>query len=347
MPVERTSGASGVGPAYAADARRSDAERPGVGAETPCPLCGRREYRVVSQIDRRGAPLRTVMCNLCGLVWTNPRPADADVDRYYATEYRLDYSRARTPTRRKLLRGFLGAVERRDWLAPYLTPGGRYLDVGCGAGEFVFVLRHRGVDAAGIEPGEEYAAFCRDVLKISIQTATVERARVQPQSQSIVTMFHMLEHVADPRRTLATIRDWLVPQSGRLIVEVPNVLSVVQAPRQRFHYAHLYNYSVATLAAFGDTAGLRLVSSRESEDGGNIVCVFGTQEAAAAPGAVTLPDNVAQTEAVLRGHRTVRHYLRATPYRRAWQKLRRRRREDRLLAQFSTIEALLDWARTL
>jgi 2-polyprenyl-3-methyl-5-hydroxy-6-metoxy-1,4-benzoquinol methylase len=308
-------------------------------------LCGRRQYRVVSQIDRRGKPLRTVMCEVCGLVWTNPRPAGVDVDRYYATEYRLDYSRSRTPTRRKLLRGFLGGAERLDWLAPYFTAGMHCLDVGCGAGEFVFLLQQRGYAAEGIEPGEEYAAFCRDVLKIHVQTATVERARVEPQSQSVITMFHMLEHVADPRRTLATIRQWLVPDSGRLVVEVPNVLSAVQAPRHRFHYAHLYNYSAATLTAFGETAGLRLVSSTQSPDGGNIVCVFGTQEGAARPESIALADNVATTAAVLAAHSTVGHYLTGTPYRRAWEKVQRRRRENRLLARLPTVEALVEWAR--
>src|SRR5690606_3543142 len=98
-------------------------------------VCGRREYETVAVRDRNGRPLRTVLCSGCGLVWTNPRPSDADVDRYYATGYRLDYARQRTPTRRKLLRGLRGAEERRQALGAMLTAG-RVLDAGCGAGEF-------------------------------------------------------------------------------------------------------------------------------------------------------------------------------------------------------------------
>jgi len=323
------------------------ATRPQPSEETPCPLCGHREYLLVSTIDRRGAPLRTVMCEACGLVWTNPRPADADVDRYYETEYRLDYSRSRTPTRRKLLRGFLGAAERRAALDRLLAPGARVLDVGCGAGEFVFLLRQQRFDAAGIEPGEEYAAFCRDILKIQVQTATVERADVAPQSQSLITMFHMLEHVADPRRTLATIREWLVPDAGRLVVEVPNVHSLVQAPCHRFHYAHLYNYSVATLGAFGAAAGLRLVSSHESADGGNITCVFASRPPGEAVAAPDLSANAVQTREILAGHTTLRHYLSAVPYRRAAEKLARRWQEDRLLARLPDLQALLAWSASL
>ena len=69
---------------------RAGAERPQPREETACAVCGRREYEVVSLVDRRSRPLRTVMCTGCGLIWTNPRPSIGDVNRYYAPEYRLD-----------------------------------------------------------------------------------------------------------------------------------------------------------------------------------------------------------------------------------------------------------------
>ena len=116
--------------------------------ETACALCGRREYRVVASVDRRGRPLRTVMCDVCGLVWTNPRPANADVDAYYANDYRQDYAGSREPTRRKILRGLLGAAERRDAYRDLLRPGTRVLDVGCGA-------------AGSTRPGSNQAASSR------------------------------------------------------------------------------------------------------------------------------------------------------------------------------------------
>lgn len=284
------------------------------------------------------------MCEVCGLVWTNPRPADADVDRYYETEYRLDYSRSRTPTRRKIVRGLLGAAERRQLFDGLLTPGARVLDVGCGAGEFVYLLRQEGFDAAGIEPGHEFAAFCRDTLGIPVQTSTVDRAEVTSGSCALITMFHMLEHVADPRRTLAIMREWLVPGTGRLVVEVPNVDATVQAPRHRFHYAHLYNYSAATLAAFGAAAGLSLVRSFESDDGGNITCVFAAGGGPSQWPAPPMPGGVARTRAVLAGHRALGHYLTMTPYARVAAKAARRWREDRLLARLPTMERVLEWA---
>ena len=284
------------------------------------------------------------MCDVCGLVWTNPRPSSSEVDQYYATEYRLDYSRSRMPTRRKILRGLIGAAERRDELRQWLTRGARVLDVGCGAGEFVFLLRQRGIEAAGIEPGEEYAGFSREVLRIPIQTSTVERAEVASGSQDVITMFHMLEHVADPVATLTTVRGWLAP-SGRLVLEVPNVNATVQAPRHRFHYAHLYSYSAATLVGLASRAGLRLLDTRTTPDGGNITGTFARGDGSA----VIMPSAtaVAETRAILANSNAWVHYLRLTPYRRAIARLVRRWNENRLLARMRTMEALLTWSESL
>jgi 2-polyprenyl-3-methyl-5-hydroxy-6-metoxy-1,4-benzoquinol methylase len=322
--------------------------RPAATEETPCNLCGAADYGVVGERDRDGRPLRTVMCRRCGLVWTNPRPPAAAMDAYYASTYRADYTGSAAPPLRKILRGLIGARERRRALAPWVAERSshgagravRVLDVGCGAGELVYLLRHDGLDAAGLEPGREYGAFAREVLGIPVQIATVGDAVVAPASQDLVTMFHALEHVPDPRGVLATVRTWVTP-GGFVVVEVPNVESTAQAPAHRFHYAHLYSFTGATLGALGEAAGLRVVRIALSPDGGNVTCVFRRDG-----DDVRLPDGLdpGVTRARLAGHTPLRHYLSSVPYRRIAGRLARRRREDRLLQEFRTVEDLLRWA---
>jgi SAM-dependent methyltransferase len=316
--------------------------RPAAAEEVPCNLCGARDVDVVARADREGHPLQTVMCRTCGLLWTNPRPAAADMDRYYAEEYRSDYKGAAAPALRKVLRGMVGARDRQRELQPLLREGARVLDVGCGAGELVYLLRHRCVEASGLEPGDEYADFARRTLGVPVQTATVGTAVVEPDSQDLVTMFHCLEHVPDPRRVLTTVRGWLRPQA-LVVVEVPNVESTVQAPSHRFHYAHLYHFSGATLGALGEAAGLRLVRTSYSGDGGNVICVFRRDtDDERCPTALAAP--AARTRSILRTHTLPRHYLSATPYRRAIGRLARRWRENRLLRRFRTVEDVMRWA---
>ncbi len=316
--------------------------RPLASEEAACNLCGARAYDVIGRVDRDGRPLQTVMCRACGLIWTNPRAPAADVDRYYATEYRADYQRQPAPALRKILRGMQGAQDRRRGLRLLLREGATLLDVGCGAGEFVYLVRHDRVDASGLEPGEAYADFARRVLRIPVQTATVDRATIAADSQDLITMFHSLEHVPDPGQVLRTVRGWL-KKGGLLVVEVPNIESTMPAPAHRFHYAHLYYFSGATLGALGEAAGLRLVRSDVSDDGGNVTCVFRREDDAERRPA-GLEAQAARTRTILDGHTSARHYLSLTPYRRTIQRLGRRLREDRLLWRLRTVDAVLGWA---
>jgi SAM-dependent methyltransferase len=308
-----------------------------------CELCGGADYDIVGRTDREGLPLQTVLCRGCGLAWTNPRPPDAEIDRYYEAEYRADYSGAATPVRRKILRGMLGARDRLDALRPLLRAGARALDVGCGAGELVYLLRREHVDASGLEPGAEYADFARRLLDVPVQTATVHTASVEPASQDLVTMFHCLEHVAHPQQVLATSRNWLKPE-GHVVVEVPNLEATVQAPSHRFHYAHLYHFTAATLGALGEAAGLRAVRTDYSGDGGNVTVVFGCDFPGRGARVASLEPAAARTRAILRAHTTIRHYLSTTPYLRAIARLRRRHEEDRLLRRLETVDDIVRWA---
>jgi 2-polyprenyl-3-methyl-5-hydroxy-6-metoxy-1,4-benzoquinol methylase len=331
--------------------------RPPPRDETPCNLCGAADYVVVGTRDRDGRPLRTVLCRGCGLVWINPRPSIADMNAYYQTAYRTDYKGQSAPPLRKIVRGFLGAVDRRRLLrelllsctnrAPAIDHSEKrtMVDVGCGAGELVYLMRRDGVDASGLEPGVEYAEFARRVLGAPIQTAAVDAAVVPSLSQDLVTMFHALEHVPDPRAVLTTIRGWL-RVGGHLVIEVPNIAARVQAPAHRFHYAHLYHFTGATLAALGEAAGLTVVEARHSDDGGNVICIFRREDDVERP-AAGLEKEAARTLAAITSHTSVRHYLTTVPYTRTADRLRRHLSENRLLHQLDTIDAVMAWAATL
>jgi 2-polyprenyl-3-methyl-5-hydroxy-6-metoxy-1,4-benzoquinol methylase len=332
--------------------------------ETACNLCGARNDVVVGTRDRDGHPLRTVLCRTCGLVWTNPRPSAADMNAYYETTYRADYKGRAAPPLRKIVRGFLGAADRRTMLRPLLAPdrrvrshgsqrlagpapqeAARMLDVGCGAGELVYLMRRDGVDASGLEPGIEFAEFARTVLRVPIETAAVDAATVSDASLDLVTVFHALEHVPDPRSVLTTVRGWL-KRGGRLVVEVPNIAALVQAPSHQYHYAHLHHFTGSTLGALGEAAGLRLVDTRYTEDRGNVICVFERRDDEPRP-PVGLESEAARTLAALTSHTLAGHYLSPVPFSRAVGRLRRRLAENRLLRRIKTMDDALAFANSL
>jgi SAM-dependent methyltransferase len=219
------------------------------------------------------------------------------------------------------------------------------LDVGCGAGELVYLMRRDGVDASGLEPGIEFAEFARTVLHVPIQTAAVDAATVPATSLNLVTMFHALEHVPDPRAVLTAARGWLT-RGGRLVVEVPNIAALVQAPSHQYHYAHLHHFTGSTLGALGEAAGLRLLDTRYTEDRGNVMCMFERTDDEPRP-PVGLEGEAARTLAALSSHTAISHYLSAVPFTRARGRFRRRVAENRLLRRIKSVDDALAFADSL
>jgi 2-polyprenyl-3-methyl-5-hydroxy-6-metoxy-1,4-benzoquinol methylase len=277
----------------------------------PCNLCGGADIDVIGERDRDGRALRTTICRACGLVWSNPRPSEEQVRRYYASEYRLDYKGVATPSLRHIARSGRGALNRYRALAPYLQRGHRILDAGAGGGEVVYVLRALGFDAAGLEPDERYARHAREALGVPVTTGFVQDAAFACGSFDVVTMYHALEHVEDPTAILSRLRSWMTDR-GVLLIEVPNVEAACIAPAHRFHFAHFYNFNRQTLEALGRKAGFEPVQTTTSSDGGNLTTVFrasGTPEPPRADSA-----NYSRVAAAVNGHTPFTYYCSSAPY---------------------------------
>ncbi len=277
----------------------------------PCNLCGSSDIEVIGERDREGHLLRTTICRRCGLVWSNPRPAEEEVRRYYASEYRLDYKGRATPSLRHIARSGRGALNRYRELAPYLQQGDRILDAGAGGGEVVYVLRRLGFDASGLEPDEHYARHAREALQVPVATGFVQDATFPAGSFDVITMYHALEHVEDPTAILMRLRSWLV-DVGVLLIEVPNVEARCIAPGHRFHFAHFYNFNRGTLEALGRKAGFEPVRTTVSPDGGNLISVFRAAADRRSPRADA--DDYRRVAAAVRQHTVLRYYCSGSPY---------------------------------
>ena len=277
----------------------------------PCNLCGSSDVDVIGTRDRDDRPLRTTICRRCGLVWSNPRPGEDEVRRYYSSEYRLHYKGRATPSLRHVARSGRGALNRYRTLAPYLKHGDRILDAGAGAGEVVYVLRRFGFNASGLEPDTHYAEHARKMLGVPIVTGFVQDIAFPPDSFDAITMYHALEHVEDPTAVVSRLRRWIADR-GILLVEVPNVEARCISPRHRFHFAHFYSFSRDTLEDLGRKTGFEPVATVVSPDGGNLISVF-----RAATG--TLPVRVDEANyrriaGVVKQHTAFRYYRSASPY---------------------------------
>ncbi|MCQ8179779.1 class I SAM-dependent methyltransferase [Methylomonas sp. SURF-1] len=307
-------------------------------SSTPCNLCGNHHVSVLSMRSRSGAQLRTVICDHCGLVWSDPFPHDPR--QFYEEEYRLDYKKTYAPQAKHILRAGRVAIERHDKIKHLLQSRKNMLDVGTGGGEFAYLMKALGHDIQGIEPNKGYAEYSKAQYQLNLQVGFVQDGDFTDASFDLITIWHVLEHTADPGSVLGILRKLLKPDAT-LVVEVPNVEAVCQSPASSFHEAHLFNFNVQTLQKMGEKAGLHAVGHLLSADGGNLTMFFQPTDTAAETD-WRLPGNAERISAVVKGHTNLRHYMRAAPYLRFVKKLQRTIAERNLSQQVADSKTLLD-----
>jgi 2-polyprenyl-3-methyl-5-hydroxy-6-metoxy-1,4-benzoquinol methylase len=311
-----------------------------VSCSVPCNLCGSTQVEEIGQLDRNRQPLRTIICQRCGLVWTDPRPREEEIVDFYTEDYRLEYKGAYEPRLKHVYRAGRGAIDRYQRIKELLKGEQNILDIGAGGGEFVYVMRRLGFNARGIEPNRGYATYAKEVLGLPIEIGVAQRAEFLAESLAIVTMHHIVEHLADPLTILSRVRDWLSDE-GWLIIEVPNVEATCQAPLSRFHAAHLYNFNQRTLETIGLKAGFNVHQTTLSADGGVITTIF---RKAATPAQITgeIPGNYERIRDILKQHTALGHYLSPHPYIRPLRKLRQHLEETRAIKNFQNGRDVLD-----
>ena len=132
------------------------------------------------------------------------------VDEAYVAE-----EAARRATCRKLL---AAASPDRTQAGPPLV-----LDVGCGIGLLLDEARRRGWRTQGVELSDWAVRRARH-LGLDVFQGSLEEAGFEPGSFDAVFMIDVLEHLADPVRTLATVSQVLRP-GGVLCLVTPNAAS--------------------------------------------------------------------------------------------------------------------------
>lgn len=231
-----------------------------------CNLCGSdRSERLWEGRDwGYGGPgqFTMVRCTECGLIFLNPRPEADEMAIYYPDDYE-PYQRTRSAMRSRLgdalQRLKLGSRLR---IIRNLRAGGDLLDIGCGSGGFLREMaRLDGWRAKGVEINRRAVDFGREQLGLDVRHGQVMDARFPDGSFDVVTMWDVLEHVRDPRRTLDEIRRILRP-GGLLVCSTPHAGSLDARLFGRYWIGydfprHLYVFSPSTLGPLLAKAGLR------------------------------------------------------------------------------------------
>ena len=238
-----------------------------------CDLCGGSEFTVVSELDRHGKALTTGLCRSCGLVSHLPVPSEKEVAAYYAQDYRKDYHGESTPSPRRIMRAWNNGQRILNQVRGHLPKDGSVFEVGAGIGCTVKSFEEAGFDASGIEPNEGFNNYTQGTLHARVANTNLYDLHADPDGMDAVLLIHVIEHFSSPSRALTHMRN-LIKNGGLLYIECPNIGAPFATFGRMFHFAHIYNFTPATLIALARKCGYEVVEQFKTDDHPDIEILF-------------------------------------------------------------------------
>jgi SAM-dependent methyltransferase len=265
----------------------SDAiRRPFDRMDANCRICGARGVVILPfRYLFQGRSLYGVRCDACAIIFVEPQPSRDEIagmyDEGYFTECsdtvgahgRDAYMEMAETSEAERLR----AAARMDArVVRYATGRGRFLEVGCGPGFFLEAIRRQGWDVQGLEISSFAVTHAVERLGLPVIQGSVEIGVFPEGSFDAVFLGDVLEHLPDPRASLAILKSWLKP-GGVLVVAVPSTMNLLSAKLGLTVYRakggfktlrippyHLFEYTPRSLRGALERSGLEVVEIRQS-----------------------------------------------------------------------------------
>lgn len=235
-----------------------------------CILC-----KIRGELLYQVGDMRINKCPNCGLVYTKHNEIFQD------NIYREDYFTGKGMSgkdflkNKEILEFDRFRLKKRLKKIEQLVSKGNLLDVGCATGIFLEMTHNKGWNCYGIELSEFAANYCRNKLKLNVVTGTLDKASYPKNYFDVVTLFHVLEHIADPVTFLSNDVRPVLKSGGLLVIETPN-FACWESKSNREQWSdlkpreHIYYFTPLTLKKVIEKSGFEIVQIQTRTD----VCVY-------------------------------------------------------------------------
>ncbi len=219
-----------------------------------CPVCDSlnmgpylncKDYTVSKEV------FQITRCNDCSFLFTNPRPIQAEIGKYYQSEDYISHSNTKKGIFNKLYQYIRNiTIDQKLSVISHYVSRGTLLDIGCGTGEFLNYCNSKGWETIGIEPGTEARNNAIKNYSLAVHEESYINT-IENDSFDVITLWHVLEHVHELNNRVGELAR-IIKDNGILIIAVPNHTSYDANKYKEFWAAydlprHLYHFSPKTI----------------------------------------------------------------------------------------------------
>ena len=189
-----------------------------------CPICGSKEIQKrydASSFRVEGEMFGVYDCKSCSHGFTNPIPREDVIGRYYQTGNYISHTDSKKTLFDRVYQTVKSvSLKRKEQLLLSfgLDKTRLFLDYGAGTGAFVTYLKENNWNTIGIEISEEAR---KQSANKELLYGLDKLDSIKPNSLSGFSMWHVLEHIYEPKKLLETLRS-KTSSEGTGFIAVPN-----------------------------------------------------------------------------------------------------------------------------
>ena len=234
-----------------------------------CPVCSGGDFLsllICNDYSTTKEDFTIVSCNSCDFTFTNPRPTDENLGKYYLSDKYISHtntSKGLFETLYQIVRKY--AISQKLKLLIRFSESKNHLDIGCGTGEFLNACKNAGFKTKGIEPSELARKKAIKNYNLDIYENT-DLSQFENSSFHTITMWHVLEHVPNLNETIENFSR-ILEKNGSVIIAVPNLKSWDAKYYKEFWAAwdvpiHLWHFSKKSIQSLFAKWDFELVKTK-------------------------------------------------------------------------------------
>jgi 2-polyprenyl-3-methyl-5-hydroxy-6-metoxy-1,4-benzoquinol methylase len=206
-----------------------------------CPVCRASDAAACYSAGDRlfglaGDTFNLFRCAFCKCTFLHPLPEESALAGFYPPEYWWSEEASSGSLFSRLFRRLEKAYRESVVIADHIkfldycarkigVDGKRLLDIGCGSGTFLRCAQRFGFIPHGMDMSAKAVEIVQKQYGIAAKQGGIGQNVWEGDRFNFVTMFHVLEHLPDPRLALKFAAGLLQP-GGTLILQVPNISSL-------------------------------------------------------------------------------------------------------------------------